>query len=101
MNSSKEFGPEVSAEKTNCVSSPACRMKSGYKDCEQSLRKYETVRDQNFIHEEIKNRLNSWDAGYHSLQNTASMRLLPKILISAYKKLCCLLFCVGVQPDFW
>jgi hypothetical protein len=35
-----------------------------------------TVRDQHFIQEEIKRRLNSGNACYHSVQNLVSSRLL-------------------------
>jgi hypothetical protein len=39
-----------------------------------------TVRNQNYIHEEIKNSLNSRNACYHSLQNLLSSRALTKNL---------------------
>jgi hypothetical protein len=35
-----------------------------------------TVKDQSLIHEEIKRRMNSGNACYHSVQNTLSSRLL-------------------------
>jgi hypothetical protein len=37
-----------------------------------------TLTEQNFIHEEIKNRLNSGNACYHSVQSLLSSRLLSK-----------------------
>jgi hypothetical protein len=37
-----------------------------------------TVTDQNLIHEEIKNRINSDNACYHSFQNIFVSRLLSK-----------------------
>jgi hypothetical protein len=37
-----------------------------------------TVSNQNCIHEEIKSRLNSWNACYHAVQNILSFRLLSK-----------------------
>jgi hypothetical protein len=37
-----------------------------------------TVPNQNLIQEEIKRRLNSGNACYHSVQNLLSSRLLPK-----------------------
>jgi hypothetical protein len=37
-----------------------------------------TVRNQNWIQEEIKRRLNSGNACYHSVQNLLSSRLLSK-----------------------
>jgi hypothetical protein len=39
-----------------------------------------TVSNQNLIQEEIKRRLNSGDACYHSVQNLLSSRLLSKNL---------------------
>jgi hypothetical protein len=39
-----------------------------------------TVPTQNFIQEEIKRRLNSSNACYHSIQNLLSSRLLSKIV---------------------
>jgi hypothetical protein len=45
-----------------------------------------TVRNQNLIQEEIKKRLNSGNACYHSVQNLLSSRLLSKNLkIRIYK----------------
>jgi hypothetical protein len=45
-----------------------------------------TVADQNLIQEEIKRRLNSGNACYHSVQNLPSSRLLSKNLkIRIYK----------------
>jgi hypothetical protein len=37
-----------------------------------------TLTDQNCIHEEIKNRLNSGNACYHSVQSLLSSRLLSR-----------------------
>jgi hypothetical protein len=39
-----------------------------------------TVTNQNLIQEEIKRRLNSCNACYHSVQNLLSSRLMPKCL---------------------
>jgi hypothetical protein len=45
-----------------------------------------TITNQNLIQEEIKRRLNSGNACYHSVQNLLSSRLLPKNLkIRIYK----------------
>jgi hypothetical protein len=45
-----------------------------------------TVTNQNDIHDEIKSRLNSGNACYHSVQNLFSSRLIPKNLkIKTYK----------------
>jgi hypothetical protein len=45
-----------------------------------------TVTNQNFIQEEIKRRLNSGNACYHSVQNLLSSRLLSKnVKVRIYK----------------
>jgi hypothetical protein len=47
-----------------------------------------TITNQNLIHEEIKRRLNSGNACYHSVQNLLSSRLLSKnIKIRIYKSI--------------
>ena len=46
-----------------------------------------TLTNQNSIPEEIKNRLRSGNACYHSVQNLLSCRLLSKILRSRYIEL--------------
>jgi hypothetical protein len=49
-----------------------------------------TVTNENSIQEEIKRRLNSGNACYHSVQNLLSSRLLSKnITIRIYKKIAC------------
>ena len=50
------------------------------------------------IQEEIKSRLRSGNACYHSEQNLLSSSLLSKnIKIKVYGTISCLLFCVGVK----
>jgi hypothetical protein len=45
-----------------------------------------TLTDQNCIHEEIKSRLNSGNACYHSVQSLLSSRLLPRnVKVKIYK----------------
>jgi hypothetical protein len=57
-----------------------------------------SVTNQNLIHEEIKRRLNSGNACYHSVQNFLSSHLLSKNLkIRIYKTINFLSFCVGVK----
>jgi len=54
--------------------------------------------NQNSIAEEIKSRLKSGNACYHSVQNLWSSRLLSKNLkIKIYRTIICLLFCTGVK----
>jgi hypothetical protein len=56
-----------------------------------------TVANQSLIQEEIKRRLNSGNACYHSMQNLLfSCLLLKNIKIRIYKT--CLLFFVGLKP---
>jgi len=57
-----------------------------------------TLTDQNSIAEEIKGRLRSGNACYHSVQNFLSSMLLSKNLkIKIYRTKFCLLFCMGVK----
>ena len=58
-----------------------------------------TLTSRNSIAEEIKSRLRSGNACYHSVQNLLSSRLLSKNLkIEIYIELkFCLLFCMGVK----
>jgi hypothetical protein len=45
-----------------------------------------TLTDQNYMHEEIKSRLNSGNACYHSVQSLLSSRLLSrKVKVKIYK----------------
>jgi hypothetical protein len=45
-----------------------------------------TLTDQNCIHEEVKSRLNSGNACYHSVQSLLSSRLLSmKVKVKTYK----------------
>jgi hypothetical protein len=45
-----------------------------------------TLTDQNCIHEEVKSRLNSGNAGYHSVQSLLSSRLLSwNVNVKIYK----------------
>ena len=54
--------------------------------------------NQNSIAEEIKSRLRSGNASYHSVQNLLSSRLLSKYLkITIYRTIICMLFCMGVK----
>jgi len=56
-----------------------------------------TLTNQNSIQEEIKSRLKSGNACYHSVQNLLSSGFLPKnIKIKIYRTIICMLFCMGV-----
>ena len=57
-----------------------------------------TLTNQNFIPEEIKSRLRSGCACFHSVQNRLCSRLLPKNLkIKICRTIILLLFCMGVK----
>jgi len=57
-----------------------------------------TVTNQSCIHEEIKSRLVSGNACYHSVHNLLSSHLLSKNFeIKIYKTIILLLFCIGVK----
>jgi hypothetical protein len=57
-----------------------------------------TVTNQNSIHEEIKGRLKSGNAFYHSVQNLLSSTLLSKnIKVRVYRTISLPVFCMGVK----
>jgi hypothetical protein len=57
-----------------------------------------TLTDQNYVHEEIKTRLNSGNASYHSVQCLLSSRLLSTNLkVKIYKRIILPGFCMGVK----
>jgi len=57
-----------------------------------------TLTNKNSIAEEIKSRLKSGNACYHSVQNLLSSRLLSRNLkIKIYRIIILLLFCMGVK----
>ena len=57
-----------------------------------------TLTNQNSIQEEIKSKMRSGNACYHSVQNLLSSRLLSKNLkIKIYRTLILLLSCMGVK----
>jgi hypothetical protein len=85
---SKEIGLEVNAEKTKYMvmsrnQNAGCH--HNIKTDDKSFERVEefkylgtTLMNQNSIHEEIKSRLKSGNACYHSVQNLLSARLLSK-----------------------
>jgi hypothetical protein len=57
-----------------------------------------TLTDQNFMQEEIKSRLNSWNACYHSVQSLLSSRLLFRnVKVKIYKTIILLLVLYGCE----
>jgi hypothetical protein len=82
IDASKEFGLEINAEKTKHMLLSR-HQNAGEKIANRSFEnvpqvKYlgMTVTNQNSIQEEIKRKLNSSNACYHSVQNLLSSRLL-------------------------
>jgi hypothetical protein len=87
-DASKETGLEINVEKTKYMLL-SCHQNVGQnRDVKIANRSFEkvsqikylgaTVTNQNLIQEEIKRRLNSGNAWYHSVQNLLSSRLLSK-----------------------
>jgi hypothetical protein len=85
---SNEIGLEINAERTKYMVMSRNQnvghnhnIKIGNKSFERVEEfKYlgATLKNRNSIHEEIKSRLKSGNAGYHSVQNLLSSRLLSK-----------------------
>jgi hypothetical protein len=84
----KEVGPEVNAEKTKYMLLSHHQNAGQNHDIKVGNRCFEnvaqfrylgsTITNQILIQEEIKRRLNSGNACYHSVQNLLSSRLLSK-----------------------
>jgi len=90
LEARREVGLEVNTEKTKCMvvshHQNACQNKNlliakiSFENVAKFICLETAVRNQNRIHEEIKSRLNSGNACYHSLQNLLSSHLLSKNL---------------------
>jgi hypothetical protein len=96
LDAIKEVGLEVNPEKTKYMLVSRCqkvgqrqRIKIGNRFFESEAKfKYvgTTLTDQNCIHEEIKSRLHSGNACYHSVQDLLSSRLLSRnVKVKIYK----------------
>jgi hypothetical protein len=95
-DATKEVGLEINVEKTKYMLLSRRQNVGQNLDIKTANRSFEnvsqfkylgtTVTNPNLIQEEIKRRLNSGNACYHSIQNLLSSRLLPKNLkIRIYK----------------
>jgi hypothetical protein len=95
-DASKEIGLEVNVEKTKYMLVSRDQNAGQTQDMQIGNRSFEnvsqfkylgtTVTNQNLIQEEIKRRLNSANACYHSVQNLLSSRLLSKnVKVRIYK----------------
>jgi hypothetical protein len=86
IDASKEVGLEINAEKTKYMLLSRHQNAGQNRDIKLASRSLEDVSqlkyfgktgtNQNFIQEEIKRRLNSGNACYHSVQNLLSSRML-------------------------
>jgi ribosomal protein S2 len=96
IDASKEVGLEVNTEKTKYILLSGHQNTGHNCDIKIANRYFEnvakfrylgtTITNQNLIQEEIKRRLNSGNACYHSVQNLFSSRSLSKsIKIRIYK----------------
>jgi hypothetical protein len=91
LNNSKELGLEVNQEKTNMLMSRSQKVgqkrsikiaNRSFEDVAKFKYRETTLTDQNYMHEEIKGRLNSGSACYHSVQ---SLLLSRKVKFKIYK----------------
>jgi hypothetical protein len=89
---------EVNPEKTKCILVSRCQKTGQRQIIKIANRPFEdvakfkylgtTLTDQNYIHEEIKSRLNSGNACYHSVQSCLSSRLLSRnVEVKIYKNI--------------
>ena len=108
VGGSKEIGLEVNADKTKYMvmsgdqnAGRSHRMKTGnssFERVEQFKYLGTTLTHQNSIQEEIKSRLKSGNACYHSVQNLLSPRILSKNLkIKIYRTIILPVVCMGVK----
>jgi hypothetical protein len=88
LDTSKEVGLEENPEETKYMLVSRCQKEGQRQSINVGNRSFEsvaklkylgtTLTDQNCVHEEIKSRLNSWNACCHSVQSLLSSRLLSR-----------------------
>jgi hypothetical protein len=88
LDTSKEVGLEMTLEKTMYTLMSHCREAGQKRSVKRASRSFEsvakfryletTLTDQNFKHKEIKSRLHSGNACYHSVQSLLSSRMLSR-----------------------
>jgi hypothetical protein len=108
LDASKEVGLEANPEKTKYMLVSRCQKAGKRQSIKIGNRSFESVAKfkylgttltyQNCIHEQIKSRLNSGNACYHSVQSLLSSRLLSRtVKVKIYKTIILPLFCIGVK----
>jgi hypothetical protein len=96
LDANKEAGLEVNPEKSKCMFMSRYPKEGQKQSIKTANRSFEDVAnfkclgitptDQNHMHEEIKRRLNSGNACYHSVQSLLSSRLLSRnVKVEIYK----------------
>jgi hypothetical protein len=108
IDASKEVGLEINVDKTKYMLLYRHQNVAQNRDIKIANRSFEnvsqfkylgtTVTNQNLMQDEIKRRLNSGNACYHSVQSLLSSRLLLKNLkIRIYNTIILLSFCMGAK----
>jgi hypothetical protein len=108
LDASKEVGLEVNPEKTKYMLMSRSQNTGRKYNIKIANRSFEdvakfkylgtTLTDQNNMHEEIKSRLNSGNACYHSVQSLLSSRLLSRNLkVKIYKTIILLVVLYGCE----
>jgi hypothetical protein len=106
LDVSKEVGLEVNPEKTKYILVSRCQKAGQRQSIKIGNRSFESVTklkylgttqtDKNCIHEEVKSRLNSVNACYHSVQSLLSSRLLFRnVKFKVYKTIILLVALYG------